>query len=577
MSMQTSAPRLRFLLGACQILLLLTAVVHVSSESPNHSRLNRFYEVTNGKHWKNNTHWNTTKPICSWFGVVCSSSKEVVGLVLPSNGLVGRIAKVTYEITSLQTLNLKKNSLTDAGFQGLTKDDSKIETIDLSENGLTSVQGVENAPNSLRELHLGENRLKSFPKEVTQLHKLRNLFIAKNKLKGQLPTQIGRMTELKHLNAYGNSLSGALPSEIGLLTKLELFSLAENAFTGTIPTTVNHMKSLVTFSLHNHVDRKGELTGTLPRFSDIPDIKEVYLEGNSLTGSIPHKFLEHATTTNYMHIGLSHNKLTGIPSELERFSSMQLNVVDNQFTHIPKRFCTFGKWMAGAVEQYGCDAILCPNATYNKEGRQSNDEEPCMPCAHGTGSPYLGAISCNEDGGAPIVQILFEFYTKLRGTKWKKKDGWEQFDYVTADSIDWGSIVPCTFHGIECVFNTVYGINLHNNGLKGTIPSSLFQLPHLATLDVSRNAVVMTYKGFKALGRQGLVTELNVAHTQQQNLDGIGLAESLQILDIGGLDLGAPISEELFDLTSIHEIHARASNFTGPLPTLIGNLLKLTR
>jgi len=555
----------------------------VSSQSPDRSRLNRLYEVTNGKHWLNHTNWNTTKPVCSWFGVQCHDGSKtqdtgVVGLFLASNGLVGRVPKILYEDASLKILNLKDNSLTEAGFRGLTKE-SKLETVDFAQNGLTSMEGIGNAPDSLHELHLEQNRLNDFPKELTKLHKLKNLFINKNKLHGTLPTEIGKMTSLKHLNAYDNSLSGLIPSEIGLLTELELFSMAENAFTGTIPTTVNSMTSLQTFSLHTGVNKKEALTGTLPQFRNIPNIKEVYLDGNALTGTIPHNFLENATTADaYIHIGLSFNQLKGtVPPELERFSSLQLNVVGNQITHLPKRFCTFGKWMGGTVEQYGCDAILCPNGTYNKDGRQINDEDPCMPCPDGTGSPYLGATSCDEDGGAAIEKILYEFYNALRGPQWVNRDGWEQFDAVSADNLDWASIAPCTFYGIDCLFNTIHGIHLHNNGLVGNIPTTLFQLPHLLELDVSRNAVTMTHKGFKALGQKGLVTLLNIASTQTQNLTGIGVMDSVTILDIGGIKIGGPLPTELFDLTSINEIHARFSSLTGTLPTLIGNLVNLTR
>ena len=67
----------------------------------------------------------------------------------------------------------------------------------------------------------------------------------------------------------------------------------------------------------------------------------------------------------------------------------------------------------------------------------------------------------------------------------------------------WSSIVPCTFYGIDCFFNTIHGIDLHNNNLKGTIPKRLFELPHLSILDVSRNAVTMTYKAFQELGKEG--------------------------------------------------------------------------
>ena len=566
-----------------RILIALFVLPLASTQSLERERLNRFYELTNGPNWKNNAHWNTTKPLCSWFGVICddgSTTKDtgVVGIVLASNSLAGPVAKDLYEITSLRNLNLKDNSLNDAGFEGFTKE-SMIEIIDLSENGLTTIQGIENAPESLRGLQVQHNRIKGrFPKELTKLHNLKNLDISQNSLRDTLVTEIGKMSSLTYFNAYGNTMSGQLPSEIGLLTNIEIFVLAENAFSGTIPTTVEQMTTLHTFSLHNHDEQKGALTGTLTHFQNMINLKEVYLDGNALEGTIPHKFLEKAATGNYIHVGLSFNNLTGtIPPELERFSSLQLNVVANRITHIPQRFCKLKSWMAGAVEQFGCDAILCPNGTYNKDGRQMNDEDPCLPCREGTGSPYLGATSCEEGVSPQIVETLYDFYHKLRGSDWKQKDGWEQFDSVTADNLESLPITPCSFYGIDCIFDTVHGIRLSNNGLKGTIPSTLLQLPHLITLDVSRNAVTMTTNSFKALGQQGQLTELNIGHTKTNNLDGVSLASSLLILDIGGLNLGGSIPTELFDMETIDEIHARYCNFTGTLPTLIGNLVNMKR
>lgn len=566
------------------LLLLLSLLLQCTTAlTPDRSRLNHFFELTNGHHlWKNNSHWNTTKPICSWFGVTCKGgSKEadsgVERLELPSNSIVGHVAKVLYHMTSLKTLNLKDNSLTDGGFEGFEKGDSNLETLDLSQNGLTSMQGIGNAPDSLHEIHLEENRIQSFPKELAKLDKLKSVYLMKNKMQGALPSVIAKMTSLKHLNTYDNGLEGTLPSEIGLLNNLVLLSLAENSFTGTIPTTLDNLSSLKTLSLHQQ--KQQGLTGSLPHFESLTSIREIYLDNNGLTGTIPHKFLKNAnSTSSLMHVGLSFNQFTGtIPPELERFDRLILNVVGNHITHIPQRLCEKKKWMAGTVEQYGCDAILCANGTYNQEGRQTNDEDPCLECPLGTGSPYFGSITCSEEGEEPIVKLLYEFYTELDGPQWKSRQGWEQFDDVHSDNLDWSTIVPCDFDGVDCIFNSIHGLFLSNNGLEGTIPSRIFQLPDLAVLDVSRNAVHMTHKAFKACGEKDLLTQLNIANTKTRNLDGIGLIKSALILDIGGLELQGPIPEELFELKTIHEIHARASKFTGTLPTLVGHLRNLTR
>mmetsp|Transcript_29555 Transcript_29555/g.87551 ORF Transcript_29555/g.87551 Transcript_29555/m.87551 type:complete len:120 (-) Transcript_29555:81-440(-) len=49
--------------------------------------------------------------------------------------------------------------------------------------------------------------------------------------------------------------------------------------------------------------------------------------------------------------------------------------------------------MEGLVAQYGCDAILCPEYTFNKEGRQTSNNTTCAACPNGDG--YLGSVTCD--------------------------------------------------------------------------------------------------------------------------------------------------------------------------------------
>lgn len=553
----------------------------VSPQTPDRHRLSRLYEVTNGPSWRNSTNWNTTKPVCSWFGVECANGSVeddtgVTSISLPSNGLVGRVDKIIYEMQHLKTLNLKDNSLTDAGFEGLLRD-SQLESIVLSENGFTHLTGIGNAPDSLQELNLEQNRLKgSFPVELAQLTKLKILLLNQNQLQGSLPTVIGSMSRLNQLYINGNKLTGKLPSEIGLLEKMEIFTLSENAFTGTIPTTIERMSTLQSFSLHNAV-----LTGALPPFRNMPFIKEIFLDYNKLEGTIPRTFLEHATTIgDHVHIGLSYNNLTGtVPKQLERFTFMDIDLVGNQITHIPDEICKriVGSWMSGLVGQYGCDAILCSKGTYNQDGRQSNDENPCVACPSGKEFPYLGATTCSGEMEMSELDIIMDFYVSLRGPVWVQKKGWTQFDISTNTSYS-VTVDVCSLHGITCNDNnTIEEIKLSNNGLIGTIPTTIFQLKALTTLDVSRNAVTLTPEGLEALSLAGTVSKLNIASTHSIDLTGIGSAKSIRILDVSGIDFGTPILAELFNLVDIEEIYARFCYFTGKLPTQIGNLVNLIR
>jgi Leucine-rich repeat (LRR) protein len=556
----------------------------VSSETPDRNRLNHLYEITNGPLWKSNTHWNSTKPVCSWFGVECANGSAeddtgVTSINLPSNGLAGRVSKIIYEMKDLKILNFKDNSLTDPGFEGLLRD-SKLETIILSGNGFTNINGIGNAPDSLQQLHVTHNRIKgSFPVELTKLTKLKNIFLNQNELQGSLPTQIGYLSQLTQLFLYGNNMTGELPSEIGLLGNLEIFTLAENQFTGTIPATVEKMSSLHSFSLHN-----AALTGTLPVFRNIPFLTEVFLDNNQLEGTIPRQFLDKSVILyEHVHVGLSYNNLTGaVPPDLERFTFLELDLVGNQMTEIPEEICqsVIGSWMSGLVEHYGCDAIVCAIGTYNQDGRQSNDDSPCLACPNGTGSPYLGATSCNGEKDMSELDIIVDLYVSLRGSAWVQKSGWAEFDDLlsSATIVQPDAVNVCSFHGITCNANkSIEEIKLSNNGLIGTVPTTIFQLSSLTTLDLSRNAATVTPEGLSALARAGTVSKLHIASTHSIDLTGIGAANSLRVLDVSGIEFGTPVPSELFNLVDIEEIHARFCYFTDKLPTLIGNLVNLVR
>ena len=70
------------------------------------------------------------------------------------------------------------------------------------------------------------------------------------------------------------------------------------------------------------------------------------------------------------------------------------------------------------------------------------------------------------------------------GTTWEKKEGWLEGD-------------PCVdkWYGVSCSYSTLSGWNvsslgLRNNGLTGTLPSSLSNsLPHLSSIDFRNNSL----------------------------------------------------------------------------------------
>jgi hypothetical protein len=83
------------------------------------------------------------------------------------------------------------------------------------------------------------------------------------------------------------------------------------------------------------------------------------------------------------------------------------------------------------------------------------------------------------------VKVLTQLFESTGGENWKESSGWGS------------STSPCEWFGIICNVNyadgklrsSIVGISLTNNGLKGSIPSSLAKLPDLKFLNVALNEI----------------------------------------------------------------------------------------
>ena len=560
-----------------------------SQASTERGHLNRFYDLTDGQRWSNNTGWKSSDPICSWFGVTCedgdNNDEGVTAIRLQSNNLAGRVAKVVYELPKLRVLDLKDNQLADGGFEAFSRPDVSpdLEVIQLAENALTSMTGIGDAPPSLRVLHLTENRLREFPVELTKLSTIEQLFLSFNQMAGQLPTEIGTMSSLQQLYLYGNDLSGEIPSEVGSMDRLEILTLAENAFTGHVPRSVNNLPKLRVFSVHNNVERKGRLTGKIPSFNHAFNIDEVYLSGNAFTGSIPTNFLRLTNRTeNLVTVAIRDNELTGtIPTELLRFQSLNLELTGNMITGLPENLCAKGSWMSGLVETYGCDAIMCPPKTFSINGRQTADSVVCRGCPS---ADYYGTMECDE---VDIVEDWFplaKLYVKTKGNEWSRNTGWDIIDAALQkdrlEDIDGSSFNVCNWYGVKCnPAGGVTDVELRNNTLVGEIPLELFQLTALTNLDLSRNPITFERAfGLSSIASATLLQSLHLSATNVDALDGLNQAQSLKKLYLDSLDFKSPTMPlEVFALSGLEVLHMQNCGLTGMLPTSIGLLTNLVR
>lgn len=83
-----------------------------------------------------------------------------------------------------------------------------------------------------------------------------------------------------------------------------------------------------------------------------------------------------------------------------------------------------------------------------------------------------------------FLSQLREFFDATNGTNWNRNEGW-----TDGNNEDY-----CNWFGITCPLYTenVSHIDLPNNGLKGTIPSSIVTISTLKHMDLSNNAITGT-------------------------------------------------------------------------------------
>ena len=393
----------------------------------------RFYHLAGGKHWTKSSGWkegaeeccedvedcencdvdaSKQKHICSWHGVSCrSEDKElddkITGIFLTNNGLSGKISEHLWKMPFLTSVDLRRNSLNDAGLQGFEKvsgTSAPLENLNLSNNLLKSLDGIKGARLTVEELRVDSNKFEGpLPEEIFDLRYLRFLSASYNDgLTGPLSPSLHRLENLENLHLSHVGLSGAIPTEIGLLTKVESITLDDSSFTGPLPSELGNLENLRYLSVNNEGKGLGSLTGTLPAMAGCSSLSDLVLHGNALTGTIPSNLLEGCSAPeDDLYVGLNHNLLTGkIPAKLgKRFNKLTLYLSGNRITGIPSSLCHKEGWMQGLVSQHGCNAILCPAGTSSLLGRAESNVgsgKSCKDCPNGeVDAPFFGSEVCN--------------------------------------------------------------------------------------------------------------------------------------------------------------------------------------
>lgn len=542
--------------------------------------LETFYASTNGEEWSGGNGWLQSPDPCdgTWRGITCDKDKvNILEINLSESGLTGTPDNIIFNLPRLQVLDLSYNDI-NFSFDGIgaAKD---LRILKLSETRVNSIAGVGQAI-SLNELHLtGANLSGQIPDEVFNLVNLRGLYLNYNRFTGRLSSKIGQLVNLENLFLLRNDLTGQIPASIGDLKQMRALTLSQNHFVGSIPESINQMQNLEVLAIQGtSVNSQSKsrrkllgqsrrtqlvtgLTGTLPSFDGLKNLDSLYLAFNSLSGKIPYDFLSGITDkSKAITIELDGNYLAGtVPASLTQFSNLNLSLGNNRFSSIAPGLCRMTNWLEGGIENFDCEGLLCPQNTFSQNGRRTKDHI-CEPCPENTVAPFVGSVRCitvEEQEAENERSILKLLYDSLDGVGWHSKSNW------------YDDTVPfCDWHGITCTSSgsSIEAIHLGSNGLRGTLPDAVFDLPNLLELNLASNEVVIN---FQSIGNARKLEYLNIDENGIASLSGIKNVSTLRFLHASN-NAFSTFPQEILSLSNLQVLYLSFNNFDTAFPNLSG-------
>lgn len=223
----------------------------------------------------------------------------------------------------------------------------------------------------------------------------------------------------------------------GRVTRLDLH---DNGLSGSISMSLGSLTNLQSLYLQDNA-----LTGIIPdSLGSLSDLRELDLKGNQLSGSIPQSL---GSLTRLRELDLEDNQLSGsIPSTLGNLTNLQILLLYNN--HLS------GCYPASLTALCGIQAKNFSSNAGLPDG----------------GSEAGFSAFCANGGIHPDYKTLEDIYNSTNGAGWKNNTGW-----LTGCD-------PCGWYGISCTEGRVSTLDLHDNGLRGSIPESIGSLTGLQEL-----------------------------------------------------------------------------------------------
>lgn len=295
-----------------------------------------FYFSTGGDQWldcvegeqcNRGNYWLSGDDECTWGGIVCGETPAGVFTInmgrSTGNGLKGTIPTELSAIPTLDALRIENNQIigtipTELGLlprltQLVAGNNQLVNPIpsELLDKGMLQILTLErnkfegpipdlSGARNLELLFLYQNDFSGeIPAFFGSLQNLELLDVSNNNLIGKIPRELADMSSLGAFYAVSNQLTGGIPVEVISSGSLHTLNLTDNSLTGTIPNSIGLMGSLIPQRQRRAIWlRDNDFFGTVPQtIGDIPDLTELVLDGNDLTGTMPASICSKETGT----------------------------------------------------------------------------------------------------------------------------------------------------------------------------------------------------------------------------------------------------------------------------------------
>ncbi|KAF4217092.1 hypothetical protein CNMCM6805_006432 [Aspergillus fumigatiaffinis] len=217
-------------------------------------------------------HGNQLRTLPMGFGRL----QRIHTLNLSNNKLDAKSIQIVMQMEALKDLKLA-NNLLEGSFSSDVKNLTSLEILDLRGNSLTELPKSLEHLACLRILDVGDNQLTSLPFESLGMLPLKDLRAPRNKLAGTLiPASLSKLDSLQSLDVTGNALTAISEREDLEMPSLQTLSISMNR--------IKHLPNICTWSALLTLSAEDNSLPAIPQgFVELQNLRNVDFTGNNIS------------------------------------------------------------------------------------------------------------------------------------------------------------------------------------------------------------------------------------------------------------------------------------------------------